>query len=60
MIRMVDMPIDQIRKVLDGDLELGAAAEKQKEEWVITISTVVMAGVSTFLFCFFHYNEKQI
>lgn len=32
MLRMVDMPVDQIRKVLDGDLELGAAAEKQKEE----------------------------
>lgn len=30
------------------------------EGWVITISIVVMAGVSTFLFCFFHYNEKQI
>lgn len=30
------------------------------EGWVITISMVVMAGVSTFLFCFYHYNEKQI
>ena len=29
------------------------------EGWVITISLVIMAGVSTFLFCFFHYNEKQ-
>ena len=25
---------------------------------VILISGVVMAGVSTFLYCFFHYNEK--
>ena len=30
------------------------------EGWVITISMVVMAGVSTFLFCFYHYNEKQL
>lgn len=30
------------------------------EGWVITIAMVVMAGVSTFLFCFYHYNEKQI